>query len=248
MNELHDDFDAWIAAGAREDLPRDVALHASGCEACQRLAASFDALLAIDLGLAPPPPLRAAPLGLSSAPVRLARSAAAAVAVMLVIGAGAIVGANALRPPDAVSVVDPSPSPRQAEGVLGAAAGQSGPAAPTLTSSASVSASASASVRASPTASPTATPRPVAGAPRPLPTMGGGPPPASATPATPSPTATLASTPTPTPEPLPPTPTPTPTPSPTPTPEPTPTPTPTPSSTDEGGAAGLIDVSTELLP
>ncbi|HET6649281.1 MAG TPA: hypothetical protein VFH79_03905 [Candidatus Limnocylindria bacterium] len=256
MNELHDEFDAWIAAGAREEPPRDVALHASGCQVCLGLAASFDALLAIDPGLAPPPPLRAAPLSpLAGAPLRIARSAAAAMAVMLVIGAGVIVGANALRPRESASVVEPSasPTPRLAEGVLGAATGPSETAAATASTSASPSSSAS----ASPT--PTATPRPVAGAPTPRPTMGGGPPPASAIPATPVPTPrpTVAPTSAPTAAPTaaptpPPTPTPTPSPTPTPTPEPTtpptPPPTPSPSPTGEGGAAGLIGAITELLP
>ena len=85
MNELHDEFDAWISAGANEDPPRDVALHASGCDICLRLAASFDALAAVDPGLAPAPPLRAARVSpLSRAPARVARSAAAAVAVVAV--------------------------------------------------------------------------------------------------------------------------------------------------------------------
>ena len=253
MNELHDEFDAWIAAGARDDPPRDVALHASGCEICLGLAASFDALLAIDPGMAPPPPLRAAPLSpLAGAPIRLARSAAAVVAVMLVIGAGAILGANALRPREAASVADPTATPRLAEGVLGAAGGPSDAAAPTASESASASATASLSP------SPTSTPRPIAGAPTPNPTMGGGPPPASAIPATPVPTPrpTAAPTsnpppPTPTPPPPPP-PTPTPPPTPSPTPEPTPTPTelptPSPSPTDTGAASGLIGLITELWP
>lgn len=239
MNELHERFEAWIASGAHDDPPRGVALHASGCDACLGLAAAFDALLAIDTGLAPPPPVRAAPLSpLARGSMRLARSAAAAISVMLVIGAGAIVGANALRPRTTDSVAQApateAPTPRVAEGVLGAAGG------PTTGASPAVGGGASPSTEASATPRPTATPRPVAGAPTPNPTMGGGPPPASALPATPVPTAapvttapsiapTASSTPTPTPTPVP-------TPSPVPTPEPTAVPAPTPSPTDPSPA------------
>jgi hypothetical protein len=254
MNELHDEFDAWIAAGARGDPPRAVAMHASGCDACLHLAASFDALLAIDPGLAPPPPLRAAPVSpLSRAPIRIARSAAAAVAVMLVIGAGAIVGANVFRPPLTDVVADVTPAPI-AEGVLGAAG------APSLTPSASASASASATAspsgEASASASPTATPRPVIAAVTPNPTMGGGPPPASAVPATPVPTPRVTpapTTPAPAPSVAPATPTPAasapPSPTPTPVPDPTPTPElPSSSPTESAGAADLVDLVAELLP
>jgi hypothetical protein len=248
MNELHDEFDAWIAAGARGDPPRAVAMHASGCDACLHLAASFDALLAIDPGLAPPPPLRAAPVSpLSSAPMRIARSAAAAVAVMLVIGAGAIVGANVFRPPLTDVVADVTPAPI-AEGVLGAAG------APSLTPSASGSASATASPsgEASASASPTATPRPVIAAVTPNPTMGGGPPPASAVPATPVPTPRVTPAPT-TPAPAPSVAPATPTPAASATPSPSPTSTPTPelpssSPTESAGAADLVDLVAELLP
>ena len=256
MNELHDEFHAWIAAGAGGDPPRDVALHASGCDVCLRLATSFDALFAIDLGLAPPPPVRAAPVSsLSSRPIRIARSAAAAVAVMLVIGAGAIVGANAFQPRVTDAVADVTPAPIL-EGVLGGAGG------PSLTPSPTHSPAASASAEASASPTPTATPRPVTANATPNPTMGGGPPPASAIPATPLPTARptaaptsapsvgptpVPPTPAPTPTPVPPTPAPTPTPTPTPTPEPPP-PTPEPTPTDGGVAAGLIGLVADLLP
>ena len=250
MNGLHDALEAWIAAGGRGDPPRDVALHASGCDTCLRLATSFDALLAIDLGLAPPPPLRAAPLSsLSGGPIRIARSVAAAVAVMLVIGAGAMVGANAFQPRVSDAVAQPTPAP-VAEGVLGGAGG------PSLTPSPSDSPSQSSSEEATASPSPTPTPRPIAANPTPNPTMGGGPPPVSTTPAapipTPRPTAAPTGAPTPAPTATPsPTPVPTPEPTPPPTPEPTasPTPTPTPEPTPtEGAAAELIGLIGGLLP
>jgi hypothetical protein len=247
MNELHDAFDAWIAAGGREDPPRDVALHASGCDGCLRLAMSFDALLAIDLGLAPPPPLRAAPVSsLSGGPMRVARSVAAAVAVILVIGAGAMVGANAFQPRVSDAVAQPTPLP-VAEGVLGGAGGPSPTPSPTDTPAQSSSAKAT----ESPTATPT--PRPIAANATPNPTMGGGPPPVSTTPAapipTPRPTAAPTSAPSAGPTPAPPTPSPTPVPTPEPTPPPTPEPTPTPECSDgvDNDGDGLIDYGFDLL-
>ena len=234
MNELHDKFDAWISAGADEDPPRDVALHASGCDICLRLAASFDALVAVDPGLAPAPPLRAARVSpLSRAPARLARSAAAALAVVAVVGAGALFGANALRPRSGDEIADATPTPQVAEGVLGAAGGPT--QAPSRGAGASASAPASGEASATPIPSPT--PRGAAAVPAsPLPTIGGGPPPASAMPATPlaTPGPTTAPTSAPTAAPTPPPPPPTPSPSPTPTPTPSPTPTATPDDCADG--------------
>ena len=38
MSDLHDAFDAWLIRGARDDLPRAVALHASACPGCLQAA------------------------------------------------------------------------------------------------------------------------------------------------------------------------------------------------------------------
>lgn len=38
MTELHERFTQWLIAGASEDLPRDVALHAYACPDCQRMS------------------------------------------------------------------------------------------------------------------------------------------------------------------------------------------------------------------
>lgn len=55
MNRLHDDLQAWAAAGADGALRRDVAVHASSCEDCLRTTAGLDALTLLDVGAAPMP-------------------------------------------------------------------------------------------------------------------------------------------------------------------------------------------------
>jgi hypothetical protein len=62
VRDLHDEFDLWIAAGGPAELPRDVAIHAWGCDECLAIAHAIDSLRAIDVAAAPRPPLRAAPL------------------------------------------------------------------------------------------------------------------------------------------------------------------------------------------
>ena len=218
MSDLHDAFDAWLTRGARDDLPRGVALHASACPGCLRAAGAFDALAAIDLESAELPPLRiaAAPLDRRRG---LVPATAAAIAVLLVIGAGIVAGGTLLRPPDEPEVAAATPTP--GEGVLG---GQGGPQ-----TSATGSPTPSASAAPTPTlsAAPSTEDEPT----MPNPTMGGGPPlatppPPGVTPrpiATPSPRPTAAATPPPTPQPTPiVTPMPTPVTTPVPTPEPTP--------------------------
>jgi hypothetical protein len=232
MNDLHQDFDAWIAAGAADEPPaRDVALHASGCWLCLRRAAAFDALAAIDLGAAPPPPLRAPPIrSFSGGPLHVARSAGAALAVMLVVGAGALVGANALQPRVSQVAAAPSTTSTPVEGVLGDQGGPSPTARPTPTSRTSAEAEASPSATSEPT--------PSSAAASPNPTIGGRPPPVSSAPATPAPPIVT---------PLPSTPTPAPTPSPTPVPTPTPTPTPTPIAPVDTDGDGVPDVDDNCL-
>ena len=98
MSDLHDAFDSWLTRGARDDLPRAVALHASACPGCLRAGGAFDALAAIDLEAAELPPLRVA-----AAPVDrrfgLVPATAAAIAVLLVIGAGIVAGGSAADQP-----------------------------------------------------------------------------------------------------------------------------------------------------
>jgi hypothetical protein len=224
MTDLHEAFITWLTRGARDELPRAVALHASACPGCRQAAGAFDALAMIDLEAAELPPLRVAAEREDRRRGTLVATAAA-VAVLIVIGAGIVAGGALLRLPDEPEVAAATPTPVPAEGVLG---GQGGPQA---------YATESASRRASstPTLSPSPQPSSDVGAVAPNPTMGGGPPletpaPPIVTPrpaATPTPRPTAAPTPTPTPQP-----TPVATPLPTPTPTLPPTPGPTPQCSD----------------
>lgn len=223
MNDLHNDFDGWLQRGGREELARDVALHASACPGCLRAAGALDALTMVDPGLAEMPPLRIAP-GRAARGPGLLSAVAGVVAVGLVIGAGIIAGVALFRAPVDSDVATVTPT--QGGAVLG---GEGSP---------QTSETASASPSASPTATPSDSPPPPAageGTPAPNPTMGGGPPPAPPGPApTPRPSA---------PPPPPPTATPSPRPTPTPTPVPTPVPTPTPTPQCSDG----IDNDGDLL-
>ncbi len=143
MSDLHDAFDAWLIRGARDDLPRAVALHASACPGCLQAAGAFDALATIDLEAAELPPLRVAAVA-DGRRRGLVPATAAAIAVLLVIGAGIVAGGTLLRPPDEPEVA--AATPTLAEGVLG---GQGGPQA---------SATESATPSASPTSTPTESP------------------------------------------------------------------------------------------
>jgi hypothetical protein len=224
MSDLHERFAAWLTDGARADLPRDAALHASACDACLRDAAAFDALLAIDPGAAPMPPLvtsrppsRLPALGVLRTAVGVA--AVLALAVSAGIGAGALLEQRAEL---GATVTSPTPD---GEGIL---AGAGGPSATPVESDAQESSSAEvsgspdasdadASVAAEPTPVPAlSTPGPVA-TPRPTitPPLG-----------TPRPSSSIAATPAPTAAPTTPPPIDTPAPTPSPTPEPTPSPSP----------------------
>jgi cytoskeletal protein RodZ len=51
-------FSAWLETNSDEDPPRDLAVHAAVCGACQRQIAALDLLTAIDPALAGMPPAR----------------------------------------------------------------------------------------------------------------------------------------------------------------------------------------------
>jgi len=232
MTELHHAFRAWLVSGARDALPRDVALHASACPDCLRAVAAFDALGAVDPSAAPEPaPWAPGARLLTPRAVLVVRAAAGLAAVSLITAAGFVATGGLLDRRDGqLTGVRQSP---QGEGVLGNAAG---PPSPVASSTASAGASESASASSDPSDSA----QPI---PQDNPPMGGGPPPIS-TPrpiATPRPPA-IGPTPAPTPRPTKPaTPTPTPVPAtpvpPTPTPVvETPTPAPTPVETPIGTA------------
>jgi len=218
MTDLHDWFRAWLSHGGHGDLPRDVAVHASACDDCLRMADGLDALLDVDVGMAPAPPVVA--MLAASVRMRVSRMAGATAAVGLVTIV-AVISTASLMVPDRGEVggLGASAPPAPGEGVLGVAGAPDKTAAP------------------SPLASPTPKPTPFAGSgptltfgaippsgapwneppagtPRPSPTVA---PPGS----TPTPTSTSSPTVEPTPTPTTPPPTPTPT-----TPPPTPTPTP----------------------
>jgi len=221
--DLHDLFEDWLLArraDAADDPPRDLALHAAGCDRCLRSATAIDTLGSIDVAAAAPPPLR---ILAGSAPragmIRVGRLAAAGATVVLVGGMIAI-GSRWLGPSPAAEA---AASPTTGEGVLGGV--------PSATARPSTAPSPEADPSEQPSADPSeATPGteapPATAAPvptfRPAPTAAPTPVPTAAPTATPVPSPTAipppTSTPAPTASPTPPPPTPTP-------PPPTPTPT-----------------------
>lgn len=113
--DLHARFDDWLVAGAEGEPPRDLAVHASGCDSCLRSLAAIDSLQAIDIGAAPSPPLgMVAPAGRESL-ARTLRYAVGAVAVVL-LGTSVAIGASGLLRPTPLGSDQAVPSP--AEGVL----------------------------------------------------------------------------------------------------------------------------------
>jgi hypothetical protein len=238
-DEMHERFGEWLALGAHGDPPRDAAVHAFVCPACQRQMAAFDALTTIDPSRATLP---------ASRPVAATRGArlpvwrGAAAAVVIVMAAGVSFGAFRMLASPVAS--DPSQTPVQAVlggegrpgprvGVIGGEANGLVPSPtplPTTSDRASPSAQANgpattvrpngsqspaATTRASHTAAATPTQRPTPRASASASASA----PASATPTPsstliPTPTATAVATPIPTITPPPSTPEPTPTPTP----------------------------------
>ena len=221
--DLHELFAEWLSAresDAAEDPPRDLALHAAGCESCLRSASAADTLSVIDVGAAEPPPLRVVAIDERGRLLRVARYAVAAAALVLVAGSVAIGSSwlGSVRPSDSADQRG-----TQGEGVLAGVPSATTSPRPTGTPrpSRSPSERPSSSARASdaatdePTAPPFVLPEPTDQPPlTPAPTV--------APSVTPAPTRTAAPTP-------PPTPVPTPTPIP-----PTPTPTLTPDDCADG--------------
>lgn len=233
---LHEGFAVWLGrtgtAGAAEEPPRDLALHAAGCERCLRAASAIDSLQAIDVGAVKLPELpswRGATVRGPAPVVQVARFAMAG-AVLVLVGATVAIGASwlgAARGNDPAAVLDPSGG--------GLLAGE-------------------------PTDAPSATPdsTPVDGpslSDEPTPSIAATDPPRLATPAPtrrPLPTAAPTIAPTPLPPPSataspPPTAIPTPPPAPTPTPSPAPTPEPTPTPTPDDCADGIDNDGDRLI-
>lgn len=240
MSDLHGRFAAWLTDGARGELPRDAALHASACDDCRVAAAAFDALLAIDPGAAALPPVHAAEPSPLAPRLGMLRAGVGVAAVLLLavsvgIGAGGLLDQRTqLAAPDASLAPD-------GEGVLAGGGAPATPATPTTeTSPSGVPSASAAAPDGEPAPTPDiglATPGAVA-TPLPSPTItppAGTPPPSSSSSPTTTPTAVPS---------LPPiaTPKPTPIPTPVPTPVPTPTPEPTPLlDTDGDGIADIFD-------
>jgi hypothetical protein len=222
MTDLHDRFRAWLDDGPSGELPRDLALHASGCPACLQRAAALDALLAIDVGAAPMPPVHTLPVRNRRRLGALVPAVASSAAVVAVVIAGIFAGSALFRGPEPSPVAAASESPVERGAVLGAGSGFV-TVEPTATPD-----------EADPTPKRSTEATPAGPAPgEPAPTMGGGPPP----PGPPGPQVTPAPTRGATPPPA----TPTPPPAATPTPVP-PTPTPTPLlDLDGDGIGDLVD-------
>lgn len=223
--DLHGEFAAWIADGARGDPARDVAVHASGCEACMRQAAAVDSLLNLDLDATPLPAMPTARPHRASRSVLITRAIAGVAVIVLVVSAGAIAAGGLFAPPRAGAPPGPSTSaPAPAEGVLGGVPSSEDGSTTQATDSASPEASHDPSFEASPTATIVETRRPATiGLPQPTISLVSATPtprPATPRPVSPPPSpivipATASPSPAPTASPLPSVPPPTPSPEPT---------------------------------
>jgi len=205
----HRRFTEWLETNSVDDPPRDLAVHAAVCVACQQRISALDMLTAIDPALAGMPPVLPVPVVVWPRTVGRAAVVAGGVAALTVVGIGSwrLIEASSLVGPAVVS-------PTQA--VLGGTGGPAPTPPPSPTASPQPSSDKPSTTEQPSTAQPSVVaPPPVIGQPTPPPVQ-----------------PTLRPTVRPTVTPRPPTPVPsTPTPVPqTPTPEPpTPTPTATPS-------------------
>ena len=94
-DEFHTRSVAWLENGARDDPPRDVAVHANSCPICAMQAAALDGLAIIDPGRALRPPSRLGPLTLAPS-LTWNRAAIVIGAILLTVGIGAV-GASLIR-------------------------------------------------------------------------------------------------------------------------------------------------------
>ncbi len=233
MTDLHRDFGDWLAAGAPEQPRREVAVHASGCAECMRLASALSALHAIDLSTAESPARPGPAAGRATTGPLLRRGLGAAAAGLLVLSI--VVAALAGADDGFADFVTPTPEPSLREQVLAGS-----PDDGTLTPPARPASSGSSEPSAIPSAEPTEGASAGVGGINfppsftPFPAVFGPPLPGQSPPATPAvPPATATATPTTAPT-QPPTPSPTLAPTPTPTPTPSPTPSPTPAPDRDG--------------
>jgi hypothetical protein len=91
MNEAHRRFQEWLVAGAQDDPPRDLAVHASVCPGCRQSVAAFDLLADVDPGRASAPPQMTAapPPGRLVSSLRLAGIVASVLFAAVIVGLGA---------------------------------------------------------------------------------------------------------------------------------------------------------------
>jgi len=137
MNEGHQRFQDWLIAGADGDPPRDLAVHASVCAACQRSIAAHDQLGIVNTGAALMP---GAPTGRERSRLLLAGRLAGATAVLfgatiLGVGVSQLVGVSH-HDDGPVGQVTSTPSPNQ--GVLGETATPQPSPSPSLEATPSV--------------------------------------------------------------------------------------------------------------
>lgn len=203
----HRRFAQWLETNSDEDPPRDLAVHAAVCAACQQRIAALDMLTAIDPTLAGMPPVLPVPV------VVWPRTVGRAAVVVGGVAALTVVGIGSWRLMEASNLVGPAvESPTQA--VLGGTGAPAPTPPPSMPASPQPS-SEEPSSEQPPTAQPSVVvPPPVIGQPTPPPVQPTVRPTVRATgtprPPTPAPTPLPTSSPTPT--------------TPTPTLEPTPTP------------------------
>jgi len=208
IRDPHRRFAEWMDTNSDDDPPRDLAVHAAVCVACQQRIAALDMLTAIDPTLAGMPPVLPVPVVVWPRTVGRAAVVAGGVAALTVVAVGS------WRLIEDSSLIGPAvASPTQA--VLGG----TGAPAPTPPPSLPVSPQPSSDKPPTPEQRPTAQPSVVV------------PPPVIGQPTPPPVQPTVRPTVRPTATPRPPTPTPSPTSVPPPSTTPTPTlaPTPTPS-------------------
>ncbi len=84
----HRRFAEWLETNSDDDPPRDLAVHAAVCVACQQRIAALDMLTAIDPALAGMPPVLPVPVAWWPRTVGRAAVVAGGVAALTVVGVG----------------------------------------------------------------------------------------------------------------------------------------------------------------
>lgn len=84
----HRRFAEWLETNNDDDPPRDLAVHAAVCVACQQRIAALDMLTAIDPTLAGMPPVLPVPVGAWPRTVARAAVVAGGVAALAIVGVG----------------------------------------------------------------------------------------------------------------------------------------------------------------